>query len=298
MALECFPVDERTAPLPDDHTEGRSIGDAVRHPDREYRVRMCCGTSSANLVCIEAVDAMTRTLAPHCLPVTGLTVGRGSLQPTTFLYRAEPLPSTETFVDPASGEPLVTILSEGATTWMPPSEIAPGVRLHFIQTDRPAYINGDLLRDTAARLKAISLLARHWPVNEGRHELAAALEAWLEHCRWEYGSIKALLAFVTYHPEDLETCREVLKGRIGSSAGSNFHRVQQQLAAMLGPEIWKRVESALGDDPAIKMSPPFLRSRPCDPARATIPLAMLMTNWRWINIFGRLEFGRDRTKPR
>jgi hypothetical protein len=206
MALECFPVDERTAPLPDDHTEGRSIGDAIRHPDREYRVRMCCGTLSANLVCIEAVDAMTRTLAPHCLPVTGLTVGRGILQPTTFLYRAERLPSTETFVDPASGESLLTILSEGATAWMPPSEIGPGVQLSFVQTDRPAHLYGDLLRHAAARLVAVSLLVQHWPVDEGRHEVAAALEAWLTQCRWGHSSIEALLAFVTYHAEDRETC--------------------------------------------------------------------------------------------
>ena len=127
------------------------------------------GIVDVDLDCPEAI-----ALAPQILPPTGLIFGRKSKPRSHWLYISEPVPETAQFQTKRDGM-LVELRSNGCQTVIPGSTHASGEAIEWHTFEDPARVDGGALHAAVQRLAAISLLAKHWPVETSRYNAEGAL---------------------------------------------------------------------------------------------------------------------------
>ncbi len=132
--------------------------------------------------CVEAVE-----LAPEFMPETQMRHGRESAGVSHWWYeRAGDVPCRRlTFSDPVSKQVLVELRGQAHQTMVPPSQHPETLEvLQWRGNRKPTPIETSALKEHVSRLAACSLLARHWPAQGTRDELAMALCGWLLRNGW------------------------------------------------------------------------------------------------------------------
>jgi putative DNA primase/helicase len=146
-------------------------------------VSVLLGDASAGLVDIDLDALETLPLAALVLPATPAKFGRASKPASHWLYTASPLARTAKFLEPGGDDEktvmLVELRSNGCQTVFPGSTHPTGEEVRWDQDDEPAAVDGVFLRDRVARLAALALLARRWPREGTRHEVALAAAGFL-----------------------------------------------------------------------------------------------------------------------
>jgi predicted P-loop ATPase len=201
------------------------------------------GLVDVDLDCREAI-----ALARSFLPATR-TFGRPSKPRSHLLYYCDGV-KTKPFTDPRKNGKversdkaamLVELLSTGRQCVAPPS-------LHDVTgeliawdhgvLDRPARIDADELRRGVGKIAAGSLVARYYPCEGARHELALALAGAMAHAGW---SLEQALEF-------LDPIVRVADDEEGSDRLRAVEDTYAKVKAGESTTGWPRVGEILGED--------------------------------------------------
>lgn len=162
------------------------------------------GEASNGLVDVDLDTPEAARLAPLFLPKTLAVFGRTSKPQSHWLYQVTGEVKTERFVAPAEagqrGAMLLEIRASGCQTVIPPSihPASQGVvwdtgvgwcpprpgEEYLAGLPTPTTLDAETLRAAVGRLAAATLLARHWPAQGARQEVALALAGGLLRAGW------------------------------------------------------------------------------------------------------------------
>lgn len=172
-----------------------------------------CGDNG--LVDVDVDDPRARRLAVHFLPSTPMVHGRAGAQGSHHWFVVDPVPPKRLiWEDPVSNTVLVELRSTGGQTMVPPSIHPSGEPLQWeYPTLEPTALPAPVLQQAVARLAACALLARHWPAEGVRHQLALAV-----------GSV--LLRYVYQHDEDSAAEFVYLAATFGGDEEAEADRVR------------------------------------------------------------------------
>jgi hypothetical protein len=158
----------------------------------EGNLGLLLGEPSEGLVDIDLDCPEAEALADLYLPKTPMVHGRKSHPRSHRWYVVDPVPKTVRFQDPrrdANGKQptIIEIRSTGGQTVIPPSVHPSGETLRWErgQWAKPKTLPRTTLVQSVAQLAACSLLARHWPGEGARHDVALALAGGLLRNGWD-----------------------------------------------------------------------------------------------------------------
>ena len=178
---------------------------------QHLNVGLLLGEPSAGLVDVDLDSAEAVRAAPYLLPSTGMIHGRPGKPRSHYWYVVAdpPAKASAPFKDPdkgyyAGGDHghaddkvlLLELRSTGGQTLVPPSVHPSGEALTWHAFNEPARVPLDELRVACSRVAAAALLARHWPAQGCRHELALALAGGLLRAGWSVGKAHDFLRAV------------------------------------------------------------------------------------------------------
>ncbi len=192
-------------------------------------------------------------LAPYLLNPTGWRFGRAGSPESHWLYKASPLEPTARFQDP-DGTVLVEHRSTGAQTVFPPSVHESGELIWWAAFDRPATIDGKVLKRDVSRLAAATSLARNWPKPGGRQEAALALAGGLLRAAWDLEAVKIFIGAISKVAGDEESEKRVSAAAYtkGKQIAGEPTTGWPKLAELLGQSVvdkvcrWLQIESSSG----------------------------------------------------
>ncbi|MDQ3648903.1 MAG: bifunctional DNA primase/polymerase [Acidobacteriota bacterium] len=169
---------------------------------RPQNVGVLLGKASDNLVDndLDAPEAVR--LADDFMPLTGKVFGRDSKRRSHRLYSAN-VPTTK-FED-IDGVMLLELRSTGAQTVFPGSTHPSGEKITWDTDGELAHVDGQELLRCAERLAAAVLLARHWPQEGSRQDVALALAGGLLRAGWPEDETAAFIEKVCRAAGDEET---------------------------------------------------------------------------------------------
>jgi Bifunctional DNA primase/polymerase, N-terminal len=164
------------------------------------------GLTDVDLDCPEAI-----VIAPALLPSTGAIFGRASKRDSHRLYRttlAEQLDKAVLqFKDPVTKAMLLEVRigggDRGAQTVFPGSvHEDSGEPIKWEQDGDPEQVDGEELVRLAKRLAALSLFARNWPAEGGRHDAALTIGGFLARCGFNLAYVKLCAEWVARAAND------------------------------------------------------------------------------------------------
>jgi putative DNA primase/helicase len=164
------------------------------------------GLTDVDLDCPEAI-----VIAPALLPSTGAIFGRASKRDSHRLYRttlAEQLDKAVLqFKDPVTKAMLLEVRigggDRGAQTVFPGSvHEDSGEPIKWEQDGDPEQVDGEELVRLAKRLAALSLFARNWPAEGGRHDAALTIGGFLARCGFDLAYVKLCAEWVARAAND------------------------------------------------------------------------------------------------
>jgi hypothetical protein len=178
---------------------------------QHFNVGLLLGEPSAGLVDVDLDSAEAVRAAPYLLPSTGMIHGRLGKPRSHYWYVVAdpPAKASAPFKDPDKGYYpeddrgraddkvlLLELRSTGGQTLVPPSVHPSGEALSWHVFNEPARVPLDDLRVACSQVAAAALLARHWPAQGCRHELALALAGGLLRAGWSVEKTRRFLGAV------------------------------------------------------------------------------------------------------
>jgi putative DNA primase/helicase len=218
------------------------------------------GTADVDCDCSESIY-----IAGKLLPPTPFVHGRASKPRSHYRYRCDPSPETARLKDvtttDASGKrimtPLVELLSTGTQTVAPGSTHESGEEIRFSEggidtIPIPTDIDGAVLVKLVHKIAALSILARHWPGQGGRHDAALALAGGLTRAGWALEDVVQAVRLVAEAGRDDEvhdrvTAARTTFQRIGSSGDATGW---PRLAELIGEKVVGKARKWLGAEAA------------------------------------------------
>ena len=170
----------------------------------KMNIGVLLGKPSGGLVDIDLDCPEAVALAAQFLPQT-LTFGRFSKPRSHWIYRCHDA-ITMQFKDP-DGTMLVELRSTGAQTVFPGSAHPSGEVIEFNNDTDITVVATEEMVVAVKRLAAIALLARHWPAQGGRQEVALALSGALLRNRWSDGDAAKFIEAVADAAGDEESSK-------------------------------------------------------------------------------------------
>ena len=166
-------------------------------------IGLILGAPSGGLVDVDLDSPEAVTLASSFLPITERIHGRRSSRASHRWYRTNPVASPEKFSDP-TGACLVEIRSTGQQTVVPPSTHPSGEILRWEREGIANEVEPSQLRKNVSNLAAATLIARSWPSEGGRHEVALAFAGLLIRSRWSVEDARNFIYLVAKTANDEE----------------------------------------------------------------------------------------------
>lgn len=225
-------------------------------------VGLILGEPSHGLVDVDLDSAESRALAPLILEPTEMIHGHTQKPSSHWWYVADPIPAATVRRRDVDGATLCELRSTGGQTIVPPSIHPDGPAIVWERDGEPAMVDGRIIAAQVDRLAAASLLARHWPAQGSRHDLALAVSGALLRHGWDTGAVESFVSAVIRVAGDTEafdrerairdTARAVRGGKhttgIPTMVDIIGQRVVDRFCDWLG--IGERVES-MPDEPLI-----------------------------------------------
>lgn len=148
-------------------------GDLPAHFSNGQNIGLLLGEPSGGLIDVDVDAPQARAMAREFLPPTERTSGRATAPESHYWYTVNPAPKTQKF-KADDGAMLVEIRSTGCQTVVFPSIHPEGEQYRWEAEGEPASVSIDELLRCVSRLSIAALLAKHWPVEGGRHDCALA----------------------------------------------------------------------------------------------------------------------------
>lgn len=148
-------------------------GDLPAHFSNGQNIGLLLGEPSGGLIDVDVDAPQARAMAREFLPPTDRTSGRATAPESHYWYTINPAPKTQKF-KADDGAMLVEIRSTGCQTVVYPSIHPEGEQYRWEDEGEPATGSIDDLLRCVALLSIAALLAKHWPVEGGRHDCALA----------------------------------------------------------------------------------------------------------------------------
>lgn len=168
-------------------------------------VGLILGVPSGGLVDVDLDSPESRSLASRFLPPTAMIHGHSQKPSSHWWYIADPIPDATVRRKDVDGSALVELRSTGGQTIVPPSIHPDGPAIEWEQGGDAAPVDGRMLSVAVDRLAAASLLARHWPAQGSRHDLALAVAGALLRHGWGADEAEAFVEAVARTAGDTET---------------------------------------------------------------------------------------------
>ncbi|MFN8497314.1 MAG: bifunctional DNA primase/polymerase [Anaerolineae bacterium] len=206
------------------------------------------GSPSGDVVDID-LDAMEAvSLAPEFLPPTGRVFGREGKPRSHWLYKVSGSYKTAKFTDPeqeVKGEHgmIVEFRADGAQTVVPPSTHTSGEVVRWDSEEEMAEVDAEVLRMAVARLAAAALLARYWPKQGTRQQLALSLAGGLLRDGLDEEEVEHFVRTVAREADDEEA--EERRGVVSHTAA--------KIGKGQNVTGWPSVSSTLGDKVAARL---------------------------------------------
>jgi P4 family phage/plasmid primase-like protien len=232
---------------------GRSSWQHDRHDEDSLReafgegprnIGVLLGPASDNLVDCDQDHPLWAQLASAFLPETAMRFGRPGKPGGHRLYRCDPLPRSEKFVDsiPVAEGGMGTIgeirAQANQLTVLPNSfHEESGETVTWEEEGERATVSAEDLRAAYAEGCAAMLLWHHWPGEHARHEPALALAGGLLRAGWEEHKLEGLLRFLWPSAD---------AGQIEGVIRTTAEKLAEDGAKVTG---WKRLEEHL--NPAV-----------------------------------------------
>jgi hypothetical protein len=147
-------------------------------------VGVLLGEPSKHLLDVDLDCDQAVFLASAFLPATERIHGRKSKPRSHWYYYGQAGLKPEKFSDPEGRTCLLEIRSTGQQTIIPPSIHPSGEKLRWAAKGKPSNVTNGTILQTARKLAAGCLLARHWPSIGGRNESSMALAGLLLRAGW------------------------------------------------------------------------------------------------------------------
>ena len=192
------------------------------------------GLTDVDLDCREALQ-----IADRFLPRTECIFGRASKPLSHRLYVTQ-LAQTVRYHDPTNNKVLLELRAVGQTVF-PGSTHTSGERVEWNSNGDPCRVDGDKLRRRTAALAACALVARYWPAEGGRHQLALVLGGFLARLDWKADGVEIFV-------EEAAKCAgdEEVRNRVITARGAVALRDQGKNVPGL-PQLRKAVGEAVAD---------------------------------------------------
>lgn len=222
----------------------------------ESNIGLALGDVSDGLIDIDLDCPIARRLAPRFLPPTPARHGRPLAPQSHWWYRITgEAPATVQFLAP-SKQPgtdknmIVEVRATGGQTMVPPS-IHPdtGERLEWAEVGAiPAAATWQELHDASRNLATVSLVARGWPSQGGRHDAALALSGTLVTGGMELADAEGFIDCVCEGAEDDDRADRMLAARTTFSRWQDGESVTgaAKLSDILGADVVRKVDEWLG----------------------------------------------------
>jgi hypothetical protein len=209
---------------------------------RGRNIGIILGHRSGNLVDVDLDCPEAIFLAKDLLPPTEAVFGRESKPRSHWLYVTSEPTETAQFQTTQEGM-LVELRSNGCQTVFPPSVHMSGENIEWSgDFGQPTRIDGYLLRQSVAKLAAVSLLIRHWPAETGRFNAEGAIIGTLLRAGWSQ--------------DDVEEILNLIRSRAGEAPRHPPGKIIPRLASHLqsGKRVpgLKRLSELLGEEVAAK----------------------------------------------
>ena len=171
-------------------------------------IGLLLGVPSEGLVDADLDSPEAIALAKTFLPMTGMIHGRASKPRSHWWYLTDPAPPTKRYLD-TDGSCLVELRGTGGQTVVPPSVHPEGEAIEWVVFKAPALCPLDKVSTAVRRLAAAALLARHYPAQGGRQDLAMALSGALLNAGWTQEDVRRFIGAVAQAAADEEADKRV-----------------------------------------------------------------------------------------
>ncbi len=250
-------------PIPHRHKAPRLRGwpklrleqkDVRSHFKHDDNIGVLLGDPSNGLIDIDLDSAEARALAPEFLPQTLSIFGRLGALKSHWIYRVDPTPNTMQFFDlptelGGDGSVLLELRSTGCQTVFPPSIHPSGERIEWVSNGEPARLETRHLIRSCRVLASAAVLARHWPKQGSRHQVANALAGMLLGAGWSQGEVAHFIECIAREARDEEwkqRARDAISTSKRLAVGKPATGLPT-LVRLLGDPLVKRVSEFLCD---------------------------------------------------
>lgn len=224
---------------------------AARYFDGQQNVGLCLGAASGGLTDVDLDCEEAVALAPRLLPPTSMISGRAGNPRSHWFYLSDLHESEEgasiQYRD-LDGAVICELRTGGggaaALTVVPPSVHPSGELIEWSDDGEPSHVSGDELRRAVAKTAVASLLARYWPAEGGRHDVALTLDGFLTRLDWSKEERQQLIEAVATVAGD-----EEVRDRVNVS-----DRTEHKLADGKKVRGFPAMGEAFGKDVAAKVA--------------------------------------------
>ncbi|MBF0611888.1 MAG: bifunctional DNA primase/polymerase [Magnetococcales bacterium] len=214
---------------------------------QDMNVGVLLGSKSGGLMDVDLDTPEALALAPYFLPKT-MTFGHRLKRQSHWLYSVD-APSTTKQFKVAEGKPLLELRGDGGQTVFPPSIHAEGGMISFDgEVNHALEIGYDELLALCNRLAAVTLLARHWPSQGGRHQAALNLAGGLARSGVSLEDAELIVAMAAWaaHDEEYESRRSDVKSTYETLSQDKPATGWTSLSKSMGDKVVGKVKEWLG----------------------------------------------------
>ncbi len=218
--------------------------DALFPDGMDGNLGLLLGAPSRGLLDVDLDSAEALAAADTLLPATGWVSGRdGSPRSHRWFECGDPPDKAqEKFSDPLESEGserkmLVELRSTGGQTVVPPSVHPSGEEIRWYAFTQPARVPARDLQAAVAKVASAALLARYWPGEGSRQDVALGLAGGLLRAGWEREDVETFVRAAATAAGDDETDMRV----------NTVARTARRLVAGKKVQGWPSAAKALGE---------------------------------------------------
>ncbi len=179
------------------------------HFNNGQNLGLLTGEPSDGLVDVDLDAEEAVRLADEFLPSTGMEHGRPGKRRSHRWFLSPEITKTDKFQDPTKSSKdkrsmIVELRSTGVQTVIPPSRHPSGESYRWETDGEPARVGGEELLGKVKRLAACALLARHWPAEGSRDDLAMHLAGGLLRAGWSQEEVDRFVTLASQAAGDEE----------------------------------------------------------------------------------------------
>ncbi len=179
------------------------------HFNNGKNLGLLTGEPSDGLVDVDLDAEEAVRLADEFLPSTGMEHGRPGMRRSHRWFLSPAITKTDKFRDPTKPSKdrrsmIVELRSTGVQTVIPPSRHPSGESYWWERNGEPARVGGEELVGKVKRLAACALLARHWPAEGSRDDLAMHLAGGLLRAGWSQEEVDRFVTLAAQAAGDEE----------------------------------------------------------------------------------------------